>query len=623
MMNRLLFFSIFTLFCLTISAQTKTWIGPEGGAFSEPSYWDPVGVPGTDNDVVIPTGSDMIFDVVAVIKSFALQGNAVATMTQKLTFSDASSIASNATFNQTFGIFGGTDTLTNDGTINRNGAITIRTMTLINNGTFNVNSNGEQDLDFGATLNNTASGIINLNADEGVFFFLPAGQATLLNSGLINRTTGTGLYEIAIPLQNNNGTISVDTGTLRLNNPLTTLTEGIYNVGSDGILELVSSFTCVGTLSGQLDGPINWDGTLIVESGIEAILDFQNPDGLRWLGGNFSGDGTLTNIGSLNVEGEVNILGASTLNNEGNINFKSTLPFTAYGGTTVNNNVSGVINLLSDGSIIAQEGIGTIINTGIIHKEPNTGTFTIDAYITNTSPGEIIAGSGLLQLDNETFEGDGILTGNGSVKLSNSTMFEGTLSPGGSPGTLTQVGNYIASPNAILATEIYGPNPGTEYDVFAVEGDASLDGDILVSLNYAPNLNDEFVILTASSISSCNLPAFITAYYNSYNYSFDLICNPTNVTLKVTNIVLGTEENTLSNLSMYPNPSNGNFTIDLGREYTDVDVQIFNMLGQLISSEKYDSAKSIQQEINASAGIYFVKVNTAKEGSKTLRVIKQ
>lgn len=86
---------------------------------------------------------------------------------------------------------------------------------------------------------------------------------------------------------------------------------------------------------------------------------------------------------------------------------------------------------------------------------------------------------------------------------------------------------------------------------------------------------------------------------------------------------LGVSKTTLSETKVYPNPSNGNFTIDLGREYTDVTVQIYNILGQLISSEKYASAKTIEHRINAAAGMYFVKVSTAKEGSNTLRVIKQ
>jgi hypothetical protein len=101
------------------------------------------------------------------------------------------------------------------------------------------------------------------------------------------------------------------------------------------------------------------------------------------------------------------------------------------------------------------------------------------------------------------------------------------------------------------------------------------------------------------------------------------MCNPDNVTLKVSSIILGTEENPLSNLSLYPNPTNGNFAIDLGKEYPDVTIQIYNLLGQVISAEKYASARIIENQIDNSPGIYFVKVNTATGESTTLQMIKQ
>lgn len=47
------------------------------------------------------------------------------------------------------------------------------------------------------------------------------------------------------------------------------------------------------------------------------------------------------------------------------------------------------------------------------------------------------------------------------------------------------------------------------------------------------------------------------------------------------------------------------------------------MLGQKISLEKYAWAKTIEAEINAPAGIYFIKVRTAAKGSNTLKIIKQ
>jgi hypothetical protein len=76
-------------------------------------------------------------------------------------------------------------------------------------------------------------------------------------------------------------------------------------------------------------------------------------------------------------------------------------------------------------------------------------------------------------------------------------------------------------------------------------------------------------------------------------------------------------------IEIFPNPTNGNFTIELGKEYKDITIQISNILGQIISSEEYASAKTIQKEITGPAGVYFVEVNTAREGSNTLRVVKQ
>jgi len=85
---------------------------------------------------------------------------------------------------------------------------------------------------------------------------------------------------------------------------------------------------------------------------------------------------------------------------------------------------------------------------------------------------------------------------------------------------------------------------------------------------------------------------------------------------------LGINDNSLRNVTLYPNPTNGIFTIDLGNEYTYVTVQISNMLGQIISSERSASAQTIEQEINTSAGLYFVNVSTAEGVSKTLKIVK-
>ena len=808
-MKRLLLLSISSIFCLTISAQTQTWIGLAGGSFNLATNWNPTGVPGLTNDAVIPTGSDILLDGNASIKSFDLQGNAKMTIAANLIVSAASTISANAVITWNAGNLSGNGSITNNGIINMmtsvNKIIT-DALTLTNNGTFNINTPGDFTLGYGVpTLNNTSSGTINLNAAGKITYQYGVGK--LVNSGVIRKAQDNGTYEIFLDFTNNNGTISVEMGTLKLNSSWNSLNGGIYNVPTGNTLELADHLTVSGTLTGQLDGQINWTGIIKVEPAMEAIFNFTGPSGVNWSGGNFGGDGVLTNKGILNLTG-VNakyITGVSTLNNNGMLNVNSAGDFilgfgtptlnntdsgtinlnstgnityqygvgtlvnsgvirkaqdngvseilamftnnngtisvekgtlklnnntvSLIGGTynvttgntlewadhltvsgtltgqldgqinwtgilkvepateaflnfngpglnwsggnfggdgtltnkkllnltglttkyiqgtsilknngtinvnsgdivlgfgtpTLDNSASGVINLISAGSITYAQGIGLLLNSGLIKREGTSGNFAIYANTNNISPGKIICETGILSFG--TYTGNGILGGNGSVQLVNNTNFEGTITPGGSPGTLTLVGNYKSSANTILATEIYGPVSGTQYDVFKVQGEVNMNGTIKVDLKYAAILNDEFVILTSNSITSCNLPATVTANYDSHNYTFNVFCNPNNVTLKVASIVLGIEENELSrSLSLYPNPSNGRFTINLGKEYTNVTVQISNTMGQIISSKKYTSSKIIECEINDSHGIHFVKVSTSTGESTTLKLLKQ
>lgn len=628
-MKRLVLFSVLSIFCLTISAQTKTWIGPSGGSFNVAANWNPAGVPGTINDVIIPTGSNIEIDG-ANIKSIVIEGNAVVSLTNTLTFSENSTVASNATVNWTFGYLDG-GTITNNGTFNfssvNNKGMNGNTL-FINNGAFNMNSDELlvlNNINHGFT--NTSTGVINLNAGGQITHQLGGGSGLLLNSGLIKKQQSNGGFLILAAFQNDNGTITVENGTLDINSengdvPNAILNDGIYNVSSGQTLIWNSGFDLSGTLTGQLVGALEWNGTINIASGTEAIFDFDGP-GLTWTNGNLLGDGTLINRRLLNLGGSATwtVSGQSILRNEGVIDYNIAGFLILEGTSTLDNTSSGLINLNAGGQITYSSGVGTLANSGLVRKQGSSDTFVMFATMNNLASGTFESETGLLEFMN--YAGTGTLTGNGSVKLPSGTTFEGTISPGGFPGTLTHEGNYTASANAILATEIYGPTAGTEYDVFDIQGNAIMDGNILLHLRYPASLNDEFIIVTANSITSCNLPNTVVAHYGDQNYTFDVICNPDNVTLKITDIVLSTEENTLSNLSMYPNPSNGHFTIDLGKEYTDVTLQIYNMLGQQISSEKHLSAKVIEKQLNASAGTYFVKVSTAKEGSKTLRIIKQ
>ena len=85
---------------------------------------------------------------------------------------------------------------------------------------------------------------------------------------------------------------------------------------------------------------------------------------------------------------------------------------------------------------------------------------------------------------------------------------------------------------------------------------------------------------------------------------------------------LGVEETNRGNIAIFPNPTIGNFNIDLGKEQTNVSIEIFNSLGQKIASKNYAYTKTINQQINASAGIYFLKISTAEGNFTTAKIVK-
>ena len=93
---------------------------------------------------------------------------------------------------------------------------------------------------------------------------------------------------------------------------------------------------------------------------------------------------------------------------------------------------------------------------------------------------------------------------------------------------------------------------------------------------------------------------------------------------KTTPGILGVSQNTFGpSLSAYPNPTNGRFTINLGESFSEITVNITNMLGQIVSSSTYKNSQTLDIEINGAAGIYLATVKTIEGEQATLKVTKQ
>lgn len=63
-------------------------------------------------------------------------------------------------------------------------------------------------------------------------------------------------------------------------------------------------------------------------------------------------------------------------------------------------------------------------------------------------------------------------------------------------------------------------------------------------------------------------------------------------------------------LVMYPNPTTGNLTIDLGNTYTNVQFLLRNLQGQEIMNKEYGSSTQIQAIIESAPGMYMAEIRS-------------
>jgi hypothetical protein len=158
-------------------------------------------------------------------------------------------------------------------------------------------------------------------------------------------------------------------------------------------------------------------------------------------------------------------------------------------------------------------------------------------------------------------------------------------------------------------------------------------GYVFVGDSYSSTNTDSsyvYVVRTdQNGITSCNYldwtPLQQTEYYNpvsltvtATNFGTDSSC-----TTPVLNeffierdfcLPLGLEEFEKENYNVSPNPSDGNFIINFNNNTSEKIIQIFDITGNIIyEKNKINNAEEKINLINASKGIYFLKVFDVKE----------
>lgn len=98
--------------------------------------------------------------------------------------------------------------------------------------------------------------------------------------------------------------------------------------------------------------------------------------------------------------------------------------------------------------------------------------------------------------------------------------------------------------------------------------------------------------------------------------------NCTDTTECVKNYVHLSENLLNETIKLYPNPTKGYFTIELGELRSKVDVEITNSMGQVISNESFNDLKNVEMKLKGERGVYFVRI-TIDGAQTTIPLIKQ
>jgi hypothetical protein len=226
----------------------------------------------------------------------------------------------------------------------------------------------------GASLRNTASGIIELRTDAGITS-APSGNSTLTNIGILRKVGGSGTSTISATLDNS-GTVAVGSGTLNFTGPVvqaagTTLTGGTWSVTappSTAVFLSISSASSLGTIAA---------GASVALSGSNASFTNLNPP--------------TSNTGTFSIKAGERLTTLGNFQNSGTLLVGATSNLTGAAGYT--QSASGVLHIQSSGEVLTGRNgevslAGALVIDPVIGSLPPGSSFMIISNGSLTSAGK-------------------------------------------------------------------------------------------------------------------------------------------------------------------------------------------------------------------------------------------
>jgi len=609
-----------TLLCFSTNGQTHTWTGNGDGLFwSDPQNWDLGTIPWSNGigNVVIPTG-----DVVSAVVELQFERGEI-NGGGRLNVNSGFNIINNSESLNTK-IFSNI-TIWNNSEINflKANGISNGEPVLWNEGAYLFTGNGVDVTfdDLGISYSTPSPGLLEFNGP----FSKIGSEAITIRAQTILCCYDIDIFEGSLTLESDAGSSLIGPA-INVHPGASLILSGDHLFdSSNGIDSLID-----GTIEGYFEIRSNGDK----HPSVPYKLFFDLSGDVHLNNVTFIGDGTSTILNRTSV-----IIPESTTLTLDNLLFSNQEPMLADSMSQIvltndaefrNGNVLTLNEAMivgTNGEIFRNHNLITIsgavpVEVHGIHFCNWNGFLDIGEYefivddsasFTNynyedppyNTMGEVI-GSGIFRFP--TYDPDNVNN-------------DGRFIPGPNTNQM-QCENFSQSEIGLLTLEI---NSLSDHDSILNTGTTYFEGGFDITLNYAPQIGDEFVIFQNSSdLTNCAPVSTTSAYFDNLLYVFDVICNSDNITLRLGEI-LASPGFTNSNFEfyIYPNPiSEGSqFVLPEGFEFLpDLKLLIYDFSGQLVVTLNDLTENNFMLEKSAlPAGIYLARLES---GEKPIAITK-
>ena len=180
--------------------------------------------------------------------------------------------------------------------------------------------------------------------------------------------------------------------------------------------------------------------------------------------------------------------------------------------------------------------------------------------------------------------------------------------------------NTLAGSDLTFTGNVSVSDLGSEYTVVAFV--KALDPNA----GYATVVNNTADISSTGDFTASATAAELAAGY-IIQYGFSVtgpLADPADTTLGsvvIGEATAGVEDNSIVNVSVYPNPSNSNWNFRTGNTVI-TSVEVFNLLGKRVVSQNNNSTEIAISTQGLSSGIYIARITT-EQGVKSVKLIRE